>query len=66
MYERIEQSVSVEWNPDDEQTAKQAMKDVNGTGVPDTHTLPDDAPISLSEEKATAVRERYNELVSQS
>lgn len=64
MYERVNQGVLIEWDPDDEQAAIQAMDDVDGTGVPDTHTLPDDAPVRVSQDVADAVRVRYEEITA--
>ena len=56
---------TVEWNPENETLAKQAMEETPGTGVPDHVTLPDSAPVKVSEDVARKVRERYQELLNQ-
>lgn len=62
MYERQSQFGFVEWSPKDEQAAIQAMEEVDGTGVPGEYTLPEDAPVSVSNSIAVDVNERYREL----
>ena len=65
MYERETNSAhNVEWNPDDAALAEQAMNDVDGTGVPGTHNLPDEANVPVEAEVAQSVRERYNDLLA--
>lgn len=65
MYEREnEDGVKITFNPRLPARAEQAMKDVQGTGVPDTHTLPDDANVPLDEDTARKVHERYVELAT--
>jgi len=67
MYER--ESVSghtVEWNPRNESVAIQAMKDVDGTGVPSKHTIPNDANVVVENAVAQRVKERYQKLCMRS
>ena len=59
---------TVEWNPEDEDAARKAMDEVDGTGV-SADALPDEAAVDLAElhddggqEVARKVQERYQEL----
>jgi hypothetical protein len=62
MYEREQNGYTVEWEPSNQTRAEQAMEDVSGTGVPDTHTLPDEANVPLESSVARDVSARYREL----
>jgi hypothetical protein len=55
---------TVEWIPADTVLAAQAMEDVNGTGVPNTYTLPDEANVPIDNDVAQKVRARYRELTA--
>ncbi|MFT4921726.1 MAG: hypothetical protein ACI8XM_000932 [Haloarculaceae archaeon] len=67
MYERktADEHV-VEWNPENDSLAKIAINDVDGTEVPGTYTLPDDASVPVDEPTAKKVRRRYYELINNS
>ena len=60
MYTRISNSgQEVEWNPENEQFAEQAMKMVPETGVPDSAELPGDAPVELEQSVGAKVNQVY-------
>jgi hypothetical protein len=54
----------VQWQPDDEQAALDALVSVDGTGVSSESDLPDDGLVDLSgqPEMQQAVRDKYDEL----
>lgn len=62
MYERNQDGIIVEWAPDDEELALQAMEDVDGTGVSDESTLPNDANVPVDIKTAKEIKARYREL----
>lgn len=65
MYYRKRQNIRVEWEPENKKLGKQAIVDVDGTGVSETSELDSDSPISVDSQTADAIRDRYDELVSQ-
>lgn len=66
MYYRIKNGYRVDWQPEDEELAVQAMEDVKGPdpqkGVPEHVKLPEEAAVELPDAAAKNVRTRYEEL----
>lgn len=59
MFKRTQKGVQINWTPTRLALAKQAMEDVDGTGVTDGATLADGDNVHIDSEVASNVRHRY-------
>lgn len=61
-YRRDSNGHKIDWQPDDDDLAKQALENTPKTGVPDHAMIPEDAPVEVDNQTAKAIREEYQRL----